>query len=687
MLFSKSWIARYVDLPSDAEELGRRLTAAGHAVDGLEAHGDDHLLELDITTNRPDCMNHLGLAREAALLFGQPLRVPTDDPPRTAEKASDVARLVVEDHQRCPSYTGIVIRGVKVGPSPDWLVELLEAIGSRSINNIVDATNFVLWETGQPLHAFDLHKIGKGSDGLPEIRVRDARAGETLKTLDGEDRELDESILVIADPNEPIALGGIMGGFDSEVTEETVDVLLECAHFDPSTVRKGAKKLGMHTDASHRYERGADPKAPLWASRRCAALMVELAGGEVLEGHIEASELRQDWPPVVTIEVPRLERFGGIALGRERVVEILEGLGFGVAGDGDTLEVTAPSWRWYDFEGAHPQDVYEEVLRIHGFDAIPSTLPAVGEPDGHTPPSHQRRRHVQDVLAAAGFTEAINFAFLDRETDAAYPSFYGDREPMELANPLSDRYAVMRRSLLPNLVDSARFNQRRGAEAVRLFEVGHIFAADPGPEQRVEQETVALALGGQLGTPWEHQVSLDFFDLKGILEVLSEDLGRALVYRSAQLPRLVDGVSAEILDDQGVVVGVIGQLDLDDLPYPLLVAELALDALDESPQAALVDPPSRFPGIRVELTLTHAITTPFEELDAAIGGMTVEDLVDYSLMDRYQGQGVPEGAVNTTLTFLYNSTERSLTHDEVNERQQRLANDLEERFGFRPAES
>lgn len=677
MQLSKNWLNDYLSKPLDVEELAARLTHSGHAVDGVEARGDDFLLEIDITTNRPDCMHHLGMAREASQLFACDLLMPEADLDAVEEEAGEVASLRVEDHALCPSYTALVIRGVRIGPSPDWLVERLESIGSRSINNIVDITNFVLWETGQPLHAFDLDRI----DGR-QVIVRPAKEGEKLTTLDGESRLLDPSILVIADPKGPIALAGIMGGLDSEVTDSTVNVLLESAHFDPTTVRKGAKKLAMHTDASHRFERGADPKACLWAAQRAARLIVEAAGGEVLSGHLEATRLRQDWPPQVTIDVAALERFGGAEIGRQRSVDILSGLGFEVQGDDATLQVTVPSWRYYDFEQAHAQDVYEEVLRIFGFDNIPSTLPALGAPDGHALPGHRLRRRVQDTLAASGFNEAINFAFLDRATDAQYPSFYAHRQPMELANPLSDRYAVMRRSLLPNLVESARYNQRRGAPCLRLFEIGHIFAADEA-QGRVEMDALAVVLGGHSGSPWERQVELDFFDLKGAIEAVAEAVDFPLSWRPAEVPHCVPGTCAHIFSaaHPNRRVGVIGQLASPNLPFDLYVAELALERLVVEQRDLKTKTPSKYPGISVDSTLTHALSVPWVDIEQAIAEAQVEHLQEVALKDRYQGQGVPAGSVNTTISFHYGAEDRSLTQEEINDIHLPLAAQLEKRFG------
>jgi phenylalanyl-tRNA synthetase beta chain len=273
MLFSRNWLAEYVDLPA-TQELAERLTFAGLNVEGLEEKDGDVLLNIEVTTNRPDCMNHCGLAREIAVLCETPLRRPPGRPAEGPEPVTSAAAVEIEDLEGCPRYVARVLRGVRVGPSPDWLRERLEAIGQRSINNVVDVTNFVLWETGQPLHAFDLAKLG----GLrvPQIIVRRARAGETLTTLDGQARELTPEMLVIADAERPVALAGVMGGADSEVTDATVDVLLESAHFDRRRVRKASKAFGLHTDASHRFERGSDPEGCLEAADRAARLIAEL---------------------------------------------------------------------------------------------------------------------------------------------------------------------------------------------------------------------------------------------------------------------------------------------------------------------------------------------------------------------------------------------------------------------------
>src|SRR6202035_1730783 len=393
-----------------------------------------------------------------------------------------------------PRYLARVIRGVRVGESPAWLQARLESIGQRAINNVVDVANFCLWELGQPMHAFDLAKLAGAT-----VVVRRARVGESLVTLDGQARELSPEMLVIADAERPVALAGVLGGLDSEVTESRTDILLESAHFDRQAVRLTARRLGIHTDASHRFERGADIEACAFAAERAAALIAELAG---------------------------LEPFAGAAIPPVDVERWLAGLGFAprLTGVGE-WEVTVPSWRAYDIEArpwipgsaratshvaeVYPQDLYEEVMRLFGFDRIPAALPALAGSDGHPNAAATAREKARQRLAACGYAEAINFAFIDPQDDAAYPSLRPGSRPLALENPLSERYSVLRRSLVPGLIDSARFNQRRGAAAVRLFEVGSVFFERAGrgegeladlPEQ---PETIALVAGGTVGTPWE----------------------------------------------------------------------------------------------------------------------------------------------------------------------------------------
>ncbi|HVS00408.1 MAG TPA: phenylalanine--tRNA ligase subunit beta [Thermoanaerobaculia bacterium] len=686
MKLSLDWLRDYVELPDDPRELGRRLTQAGLAVEGIEEGENGTVLDVDVTTNRPDCMNHLGMAREAAVLYGKPLRRPPAAPAESSEPVENAASVTIDDPVGCPRYAARVIRGVRIGPSPEWLRRRLEAIGVRSISNVVDVTNFVLWELGQPIHAFDLAKLEEG-----RIVVRRARPGEALVTLDGQPRELSPEMLVIADAARPVALAGVMGGADSEVNGETRDILIESAHFDRKSVRRTARGLGMHTDASHRFERGADPEICAEAASRAATLIAELAGGEVLAGTIDA---RAAEVPVRRgrLELAKLNAFAGVEVAAADVERWLVGLGFRLESRGEgAWEVAVPSWRLYDFEPRpeppheiYPADLYEEVLRILGFDAIPTTLPALPGSDGPQSGSQRRRTLVRRHLAAAGYAEAVHFAFQDPAADAAFPSLRPEARPLRLANPLSERYAVLRRSLVPNLVESARFNQRRGAAAVRLFEVATVFYESPHARDNElpdQPEHVGLVCGGRLGSPWEREVDLDLFDLKGAVESLAEALGVRLEARPAALPGLLPGSAAELLRDGGAVAGFFGQV-AEQEGYPLYVAEVALDAL-AAQRDLEVELPSRVPGIAADLTFTHPLATPWAEIRQAIEELKPAELVSFGLEARYRGPGVPAGAVNTTVHFLYNAQDRSLTQDEVNAWQEDLAGKLRERFGWR----
>ncbi len=687
MEFSLAWLADYVSLPADAHELARALTAAGLAVEGIGARGEDTVLDVDITTNRPDCMNHFGLAREISVILGHPLKRPETRPNEGPEPVGDALRVAIEDAEGCPRFAARVVRGVKVGPSPDWLKTRLEAIGLRSINNVVDVTNFLLWELGQPLHAYDLEKLAGGA-----LVARRAREGERLTTLDGQERELDPEILVIADAGRPVGLGGVMGGLDSEVTEATRDVAIEGAHFDRRRVRAAARRFGLHTDASHRFERGADPEICAEAVGRAALLIAEVAGGTVLAGALDERDPGRSWHRHGRLDLARLDAFAGAEIAAADAERWLTGLGFGVdridrPGSG-IWRVTVPSWRYYDFQPrpeppheVYPQDLYEEVLRMYGFDRIPAALPAIPGADAPKAEYQIRRERARRQLAASGYVETVHFAFLDPARDAAFPSLRPDAKPLRLANPLSEQYSVLRRSLVPNLVETARFNQRRGLAAVRMFEIATVFY-DAGPGEIPDQpEHVGLVCGGRVGNPWQREMELDLFDLKGTIEALAADFGVHLEVRPKDLPGLLAGSSAELVRD-GRVVGCFGRVEEEE-GYPLYVAELATAALAGGNPSLAIVIPSRYPGISADFTLTHALETPWAEIDGVIRERQPPDLVSWDLKVRYRGPGVPEGAVSTTISFFYNARERSLTQGEVNERQLSLSQELERRFGWK----
>jgi phenylalanyl-tRNA synthetase beta chain len=687
VLFSFDWLCRYVDPEADVSAVAERLTAAGLAVEGIEPRGGDFLLDVDVTTNRPDCMNHLGLAREVAVAFGKPLKVPDANPSESRIATSEWATVELDDAVGCPRYVARVVQGVQGGPSPDWLVEHLESLGMRSINNIVDISNFVLWELGQPTHAFDLDKLSER-----RIVVRRGVGGETLVTLDGERRELDAEMLVIADADRAVAVAGVMGGMDSEVTAETVNILLESAHFDPVRVRETAKRLGLHTDASHRFERGADPEVCRMAADRVVALILELAGGEALQGAVDVRNDDLDWGLSGELELDRLVRFAGTEIASDQVEGWMSGLGFGLEPLAPgRWRAQVPTWRYYDFKPVPSEpagtgqrrvweaDLFEEVLRLHGFDDIPSRLPSLAGPDDGSSEGHQRREEIRWHLAACGFVEAITYSFHGAGLEDSFPVLARSGSALRLANPLSELYSVMRRSTLPGLEATAAYNQRRGAGSIRMFEIGHVF---PGGKAS-EVETVGLIAGGSSETPWNRRQDFDLFDLKGVVESLGVRFHVCLVARPADLQGIVAGTGSELVcEDSGEVAGFLGQRVDESFPFPLYVAELRSSALGIS-EVSAVRPPSRFPSVEADLTLTHDLQVPWHEIASEIAQTRPADLMWFGLKDRYRGEGVPSGAVNTTLYFLYNASDRSLTQDEVNQQNEAIRKQLEDRFGWK----
>ena len=709
MQFSLSWLHDFVDLggifrlkksrsgnfegfvdQGPARQLGDRLTSAGFAIESYPiamvgaGHSEpEQAIDVEVTSNRPDAMCHLGLARELAVALEVPLRRPEISFYESRSSDGRSGKVVLEDPESCPRYVARIIRGVRVRETPAWLARRLQTLDPeyKPINNVVDATNYVLWELGQPLHAFDLGKLPGG-----EVRVRRARAGERLTTLDGVERELDAEILVIADRRRAVALAGVMGGWETRITEATTDVLLESAHFERRRIRAAARRLGLRTDASHRFERGADFGACDEASRRCAELIVKCAGGEVGEAidAIAATPHAVRWE----LDGEVLARFAGCVVGEAEIERILDGLGFAPRRAGARRwQGEIPSWRAIDFEPrrgsspprAHAQDLFEEVLRHVGFERIPSTLPTLGGADAGASPEHERGRRVRDRLAGMGFAEAIHYAFHDRRWDAEFPAPVGGAGALEIANPLSERLAVLRRSLVPNLVAAAELNARRGAVGVALFELGHLFAAGVDDEP----EAVALVWGGAAGGPWDGLPEPDLLALKGAAEVLLDELGAAATSRAAELPGIVPGTGAEWRGADGALLGWFGSVGRAEAPFPLHVAELVLDripAAGADPPA--VEPPPRLPGVTADLTLTHALALPWAELDAAIAERRHAILAGWRIKERYRGAGVPAGAVATTITFDYHGGERSLTQDEVNALHRELARELESRFGL-----
>ncbi len=654
-------------------------------------HADDAVLDLEITTNRPDCLGVFGVAREISTVYDADLRFPELLSPSSLSAANgdtgqtDVA-VVVDDPDLCPRYVAAVA-DVTLGPSPAWLAARLDAAGVRPINNVVDITNYVMLELGHPMHAFDLAALAEST-----LRIRRAAEGEIVRTLDGQDRALKSDMLVIADAKRPQAVAGVMGGAESEVTSESRRIALESAYFRPTSVRSTGKRLALSTDASYRFERGTDIEAPPVAMRRALTLLAQTGAGQVAGGILD----RYPSPVerrTVTLRHARIGRMLGVSIDGAFVSRTLDRLGFEVTGDGGQWNMTIPSFR---VDVSREIDLIEEVARHFGYDRLPSAFPPLLHAPAPQGAWHRRQALLRRVLTAAGCSEAITYGFIEREAAAPFA-----RDLVAIANPLSERYTVLRPSLIPGLVDSLIRNRRREHGDVRLFEIGRRFDRHLG-----ETEGVAIALTGS-GLP-EHWSApdrgVDLFDLTGVVERACDALGVTPVITPvitpvqqvdqadhAAHPALVEGRTA-VVSAGGHELGYVGQLspthaEARGLPAAgdaVYVAELNLSvlaqvAVDRRQFTAI--PVPRHPSIVRDLALLVDATLPAATVRDTIQGAASETLVRVREFDRYEGQGVPDGHVSLALHLTFRAADRTLTDAEVQTAVDKIVTVLEQQHG------
>lgn len=655
-----SWLREYVDFDAEPRRLASDLTLAGLAVDGIETVGGDTVLDLDITTNRVDCMNVYGVAREVATLYGKPLKALETSLAEAGAPASESVRVTISAPDLCPRFCARVL-DVAIGPSPDWLRSRLEAVGVRSISNIVDLTNYVMIEMGQPTHAFDGALIPQST-----IDVRWARPNETLTTLDGADRTLQPNHGVVAGPKEALALAGIMGGVSSEVSDSTRHIVLEAAYWVPIAIRRGSKSLGMHTEASHRFERGADPEAPPIALDRIAHLLGRIGAGTARPGVIDVVAVKRQALRLV-LRYAQVERVLGMAVEREQCDRILQALGFRHVEDGaarGTFEV--PSWR---SDVSREVDLIEEVARHVGLGALPTTF-SVARISSGLKREQSRERLVRDVLVGAGYTENINYAFVSSKGSAPYGV-----STVVLENPLSEDRDVLRASLVfPGLLANLETNLRHDRKDVQLFEIGHVFR--PTGDRPAERLRLAfVCTGSPRRNHWsEKPRAADFFDGKGLVELLLQTLAveSTGIEASPVRPFLHPGkaVTVTVGDD---AIGYVGVLH-PDLASPfgvksdIVVGEIDIEALLVAPSAGHpVEPLPRFPAVSRDLSLMTDASRPaagwLAETRRAGGTL----LTDAFVSDRYEGPPLPTGKVSLTLRLRYRHPDRTLTGGEIQE--------------------
>jgi phenylalanyl-tRNA synthetase beta chain len=642
-----SWLQEFVDVPVEPARLGDDLTMVGLALDGIEKDGRETILDLDITTNRVDCMNVYGVAREVSVIYGQPLRAPDTQVVEEGAPASSALRVSIEAPDLCPRFCGRVL-DVRMGPSPAWLRDRLERVGVRPISNVVDLTNYVMLELGQPSHAFDLAKIPDGS-----LVIRLSREGERLTTLDGVERALPARTGVVSSTTVPLALAGIMGGASSEVSDETRTVALEAAYWHPLTIRRGAKALGMHTEASHRFERGADPEGPPRALDRIAHLLAKMGAGSARPGLVD--QVAKPRRAVrVALRPTRANALLGVDVPDERQRVILRGLGFVLAPDGWQV----PPWR---SDVSREVDLVEEVGRHYGAGRIPSTVPAA-QRVGALTRAQRRERDLRQLLVGMGQQEVIQLSLV--------PQGEG-RVP--LANPLAGGAGALRDSLVfPGLLDALQTNVSHGRRDLALFEIGRVFAFDGGSLR----ETGRLGLlwaGAAEPAGWARKArAADFFDGKGVLEAVCGRLAAApLSWRADDArPELHPGQSVRVLvgDLPAGYLGVLHPERAEALGVrgEIVVAELDLDALTAGdPPAARAQPLDRFPAVTRDLSVFADATVAAEALLGEVRGAGGPQLREVVVSDRYEGPPVPPGSVSLTLALRFQASERTLTGEEV----------------------
>ena len=658
----------------------------------IEAVGlDDWRFVLDITANRPDLLSHIGVAREIAPAGDAGVVLPpvaaTGDGRAEAlaqfraarvHRVSDAGeaegiRISIEDAEKCPRYIGVVIRGVTVGPAPEWLATRLRAIGQRPINNIVDATNFVLHELGQPLHAFDLARL-RGS----EIRVRRAAPGESMVTLDGEKRDLAPDMLVIADAERPVAVAGVMGGQESEVADDTRDVLLECALFDPRSIRRTRRALGLCTDASYRYERGVDPEGMERAARRAVELILATAGGRAEPVLLDVNP-RPFEAPVAPLRPARAQHVLGVALGADLLVSLLQPLGFrALAADGDALRFRVPGWRAYDV--TREADLIEEVARRYGYDRFPEELRPFRPSAVPDHPVAILEDRLRSLLVGRGLLESRTMGLAsEAEGDVA------------LTNPLSSAESRLRRALLPGLVHRVEYNLARGNRDVRLFEIGTVFAPGEPGGQPLEETRLALAFTGARYAPhWSAAPEpCDIWDLKGLLADLVALLFPAagVLQPGTQDPLLVPALGFHVPADDGsawVAQGgqvAPGRVDAPAWAGPIWGMELRLAGAELAPGARGYRVVPTQPAIEWDLALLIADAVPAARVEALIVDAAGASLERVAPFDLYRGPGIAEGTRSIAYRLRFRAPDRTLTDAEVERAVERVLRRLKEELG------
>ena len=669
MIVSVNWLKDYISIDLPAEELAERLTMAGLNLESIEPADGDAAIDLEVTSNRPDCLGHIGIAREIGVLTQRPVTIPPSDVATIKQTASDVVSVEIECPDLCPAYTARVLRGVKIGPSPAWMQQRLAAIGVTPINNVVDATNYVLMECGQPLHAFDLGRLNGG-----RIIVRRARKGETLQAIDHREYALSPDMCVIADADRPVAIGGVMGGAHTEINDTTSDILIEVANFQPLSIHHTARSLRLHSPSSYRFERRVNDQQLDWASRRCCELILASGGGELLAGSVVAGEIPPWRPEPVRLRAARISQVLGIDVPWNEALAILERLGLErVDSTTEAASFLPPAWRR---DLTREIDLIEEVARIYGYDRIPEDR-AIPTVPGTRSLAERIDDRIRTVLTAAGFSEAVTFSFTPDSTRRVFER-HPEAEPLVIAPSAGDYGDRMRFTLIPSLVACRGENARRGNLNAELFEIARTYLNADSGDPAGQPRRIGI-VGGR-----------SYLELRGVIEALARS-----VRRTAEVTVLPSGIS-QFLPGRGAEVringapwGVLGELDRDadgvrelKLRDAVTIAELdiqpLLDAADLVPQAVAV---SDYPAVTRDLNFVLDESVEWRQLEEAARAAGGPHLESVRFIEQYRGQHIAAGKKSYVLSLSYRAADRTLTSEEVDAAQQSVIAACREQLG------
>ena len=684
MRISYNWLRDYVDIKLPPEKLAGLLTMAGLSVDSIDEKNEDAILEIEITSNRPDWLSYIGIAREVAALTGKKLKVPYSVQ-RTAYSARrsthnairNTLSVKVADKLLCPRYTAQIIRNVKVGESPKWLKEKIESIGLRSVNNIVDITNFCLFETGEPMHAFDLDKLKSQS-----IIVRRASKGEKIKTIDGIERSLDGDILVIADDKSPVAIAGIMGGAHTEVGLATKNILLEAAYFDPISIRRTSRRLALSTESSYRFERRVDIENIDCARDRATQLILKLAGAQTGE-FIDIGKVAL-YKKNINLRLDRLNKIIGTEIPLAKVKAILVSLDLKVKSSSkNALKLNIPGFR-YDLQ--HEIDIIEEVARIYGYGNIPETIPPVVEIGSRLSFDMVVDKSIRNILVNLGLSEIITYSLLSRKTLKLLANS-SDSNVIDIRNPLSNEQEIMRPTLLAGMLNVICWNINRKMKDLRLFELGKAYFKETD-SSLLEKKHLIIGASGQLYDGWiGHPRAVTLFDLKGILETLFQSMGIKDYCVKESQNNLFSQAACASLEVSADVVGVMGQIEPKvlksfDIKEAVYAAELDCGKLLKyiSLEKRFKESP-KFPSVRRDISIVADVNILNAKIISLIKETAGDLLKGVELVDRYSGGQIPDGKVGLTYRLEYQDLKKTLQDSDLQGLHSRIISALENNLG------